>query len=1108
MTSAGVGNAGRRLVEPPGTRGKLKLPACAKGSEEAGGVRHSFSCSALTASSSADASLSGARRMPGGRVSELMLEFRLVTPDSAAFVGSVGPPPLATDDVPAERDGIKNSGDGGWSSTEKKTGEDLTGGSHGREEVDVDPSGSPWGVTRQSEWVQARPSVFLALISCASTNPEIPGFVFWCVASRQASHVSDCAACVSGVAGHLGHSGQMRIDLHPMALVWNRCSQPMRAVLNYRGGSGTWSEQRDELAHPLEAKDSHAWNGEEDVHADDRKRNPGSAYSLSRSTASIQPGGRTAVCQQPFVDYDLAVTSTATTARGPNDKALPFLVAVPSELLSRRCEATWLPLHSRALTDNVLCPLVVVASRLLDAHWPSLSLRVYPGLSVQNHLSVSLSLQTVFTRPLLGADGALSVQPGEPQLALPVAREGLDHVQVEREEQATEPLLRHTSSGRSKSMSADGDEDRGSAATRVVRVFHIPAGSCHSAWDMFHCGGLPIPFLLPDMSIELCLGSQEDTSPLPATSVAETGPPLVTVQEKAEELPGSLAPPRSAAGCSHVLKVSLENDFNELVLVPWEASSGAVLPVYLTLEREVVLGGVELIRLAVYPRVVVHNATGLPISLSLLSTSQVTGGDEEVVSRGDGAENVALPLCRVRLTPKGDGSCMNLLAMPGKRVQLNGIPNGSPLWAAGQGARGERDGGGGIPEGGSPPNPHLAPGLLGKLSRIISSGTHTAASPEPAGFSADLEVAFGWDDDDTAKKSSPGERIPAERMGGPVASSIRDEEVASPGAPNRGRQSCGIDELAVFSLREPSAGSTLVCQPASLTVHEGSRRAARVCIAVENPRLEPTSASPTSHVLLYQDAQPDLTICNRSAGFVTLLFDCGALVEVSPGGTAEHSWEQKSAARDRSGSGAAPSGNATGRRGRHWSDGSRGAVTDRPGALTPIPSAPCSPAATNVGTRAMPDTRRSCVSGPGESPARRKARPPGKLGGDATLQHWFQCKGGSKDDVFLSWSDPLWVARGVQIMRFDNETDVGGDEDASGYHSSERHGSGDGDGGSGEEEEAGFGAGSAREVQVHIVERAGGFVMSFAEGGFEGAAADGVSGAESGAGDTAATETR
>ncbi|CAN0590359.1 unnamed protein product, partial [Ectocarpus sp. 12 AP-2014] len=162
-----------------------------------------------------------------------MLEFRLSTPDAAAFVGSVGPPPVATEDStghPAAARDAGGTGDGG-SYDRRGLDDELL---QGREEIEVDSSGSPWEVTRQSEWVQARPFVFLALISCASTDPGISGFAFWCVASRQASRAAN---------GHRGNLGQMRIDLHPMALVWNGSSIPMRAVLKHRSGGGGWPEQ-------------------------------------------------------------------------------------------------------------------------------------------------------------------------------------------------------------------------------------------------------------------------------------------------------------------------------------------------------------------------------------------------------------------------------------------------------------------------------------------------------------------------------------------------------------------------------------------------------------------------------------------------------------------------------------------------------------------------------------------------------------------------------------------------------------------------------------------------------------------------------------------------
>ena len=1119
VTSAGVGNAGRRLVEPAGTRGGLNLVACgphnegAQGSEEAVEPSGPVSCSALTASSSPSAWDLGQGQGQGqeqgqgqgGRLSELMLEFRLATPDAAAFVGSVGPPPTATEDSAAHammrEEGNSGSSGGGRSDVHGRPGEGPGDRPRGREEEDAVSRSGPWGVTRQSEWVQARPSVYLALISCASTDPGIPGFVFWCVASRQASRVDDW--------------GQMRIDLHPVALVRNRCSQPMRAMLSYRGGSGGWSERPVDHDEARQAKDKEAGcNG-----------SPKSTYSLSRSTAAIRPGGRTAVCQQPFVDYDLAVTSTAATAHGVESQVQPFLVSVPSELLSRRSKSTWLPLHSRALTENVLCPLVVVASRLMDADWPALSLNVYPGLSVQNHLLVPLSLRTVFKRPLLGANDVSSVQPGEKEEKAAAGGEAGD-ARPEREGQAAEPLLRRSSVG-SESNLVDGDRDGssnssgGAAVAGVTRVFRLPAETCHSAWDMFHIEGAPIPFLLPDVSLELGLDSQPGDSP--ATSAAGTEPALASHERNPEAATPSLAPQGCASSLSRKLKVSLEDDLEELVLVPQEGTSSedVVLPVFVTLEREVVLGGVELIRLVVHPRVVVHNATGLPLSLSLLEDYSAVGSGgshkpEGEMGRSGGVQVEIPPPCRVCLTPEGNGSCINLLAMPDRRAQA---------WSqrAAEATAAEGAGGGGVPGPASASNTDARPGLLGKLSRMLGSGSYKASSQPAAGFFADVEVAFGWDDDADQALTTGGASVEGED-----ATAVRGrpgEQATSTRPTTRSRHRSGADERAVLSLHEPSAGSALVSQPSSLTVRSSRAQAVRVCVAVSPPGAEPTSTPPTRHVLLYRDPQPDLIICNRSAAPVTLLFDCGALVEVGPGGTVEHSWQQEPAARDRSGSSGSSNGgtstrrptpplSGTGRRhSRQWSGSSRGAagdsrpITPVPNTQRPVSSTPESPAMKMHGGAGAPppDTRRGCVS----SPAPRRARAPGKLGGDATLQHWFQCKGGGKDDVFLSWSDPVWVARGVQVMRFNSRN--GGSDDQEGWSNrgaaqgggdgGDGGGGGGGDGGGGDDDNdgetgggAGFDAGSAREVQVHVVERAGGFVMSFAEGGFEGAAADGVGG--------------
>ncbi|CAN0436361.1 unnamed protein product, partial [Ectocarpus sp. 12 AP-2014] len=186
------------------------------------------------------------------------------------------------------------------------------------------------------------------------------------------------------------------------------------------------------------------------------------------------------------------------------------------------------------------------------------------------------------------------------------------------------------------------------------------------------------------------------------------------------------------------------------------------------------------------------------------------------------------------------------------------------------------------------------------------------------------------------------------------------EEAASTGATKWSQEGRGVNDLPVFSLCEPSTGSSLASHPSSLTVPGGGQRAVRVFIAVEPPGAEATpAASLTRHVLIYRDPQPDLTICNRSTDTVTLLLDCGALVEVAPGGTVEHSWRKEPTTRDANGSNGGgggggstsaaprssrnhhhhyppPPASMTGRHSRRWSEDSRG-VVDTP---TPMSSAP------------------------------------------------------------------------------------------------------------------------------------------------------------------------
>lgn len=1115
VTSAGVGDAGRRLVEPVGMRGGLNLAACgrdkASDDSDAGQeaeVPRPGSCSALTACNPS----TGSEPQGHERFSELMLEFRLVTPDASTVVGSVGPPPRPTGSPVAHATAPlsgRRSGDAERSGGGRRVGEGLDNDPSGLDEDDA-TSSAPWLVTRQSEWVEARPCVYLSLISCASPDPQSSGFWFWCVASRHASPLSDCAACVSRAAGHSCHLGQMIIDLRPVAVIWNRCSQPMRVALNSRGGRGGEWRERNGPAFTQEVAQAPGQAG--DAHVAARERQPHSAYSISGSSMDVQPGGRTAACKQPFVDYDLAVTSASVgSGRGSDSEARPFLVSVPSELLSRRSESRWLPLHSRALMDNVLCPLVVIASRLVNADWPSLSLRVYPGLSMHNHLRVPLSLRTVFTRQALDVDREIGKRE------VPVAG-GAEHVQTLQDEQV--PLVHREASG-GKALPAgggggggDGDGDGGSSrvtqdtlASSLVRIVRAPAESCHSTWDIFHGEGYPIPYVLPALSLELGIASEEITDSLPVTPAAGVEPAAARQEGGLGEGTTGTAPSESVERRSRKLKVRLDDHFRELVLIPWGEDGDVVLPVFVTLERDQIMGGVELIKLAVYPRVVVHNATGLPISLSLLGAAQlVSDGNPRDDGHGETLGD-AVPMCRVRLTPEGSESSMNVLALPGKRSVFAGPGSNhhdSPR------AEGVVDAG----RRGEPADTHARRGLLGKLSWLLGSSSYTV-SPQPAGgFFADLEVAFGWDD--AGQSSTSGGAA-----GGKGASVVTAVSGTAENDPGLGWQYPGVGESAIFSVGESSRGVPLRSEPSSLTVlAEGGQRAVRVCVAAETPDASDADlAPPTRHILLYQDPQPDITVCNRSGGPITLLFDCGALVEVYPGCTAEHSWQE--AGKERSGrkERSSSTGSATAQSSRlpstaHPDHRARG-TSEMSDILTPMSSAPGSPAASasGWGGGGSAGSRPGSVPSPrsiAAAAAARKPRPPGKLGGDATLRHCFQCKGGSKHDAFVSWSDPLWVARGVQVIRFDNHGDgedwddpggAGGGGGGSGGRDGSGDGGRDGDGGQG-----GFGIGSAREVQVHVVERAGGFIMSFAEGGFDGEAADGV-GAE-GSGEDAAAERR
>lgn len=698
-TAAGAGHGSRSLVEPPGTRGGISLAACGPDATDGGLdpgeealVPHPECSSALTAS----VAIPGAdwRRRP----SDLMLEFRLAVMDAPAVVGSVGPPPItAPETAPSTsarhrgRDGSVDKGDG-------RPGKGAEAGEAG--------GGTSWGVTRQSEWVEARPGVLVALISCASPDPRSSGFWFWCVASRQATTLSDCAACVSAASGHRCHVGQMMIDLRPVAVVWNRCSMLLRIIFERDGrgrgvaiasAAGNWNvnDVRNDRAEDVnqagvgEEFDEGVGNGTSVVPT----RRSVSAYCLARSMEVLEPGGRVAVCQQPFVDYQLSVTSAATpiadnisysSLRG-NDCAevRPFFISIPSELLSRGCEDQWLPLDSRVLTENLLCPLVVVASRSFDAHWPSLSLRVHPGLSMRNFLQVPLSLHAVFSRPS-DPGAAVSTQADDHRPSQDQRVKTHTNITDTPEEHPEVAMLDGSRVGDGlvswPSLGGIGSFDvRDKSVVRVSHFFRTPAESLHSTWDIRDRQGCPMPFLLPIVYLEIGLCLDEET-PDAATSLSSAVGLSSLPFERDVTLGGKEQPAgdRAEEGIglrrSSRLTVKLDGDLNELVLIPWGgagngsrlAQENAVLPAFVKLERETVAGGVDLVRLEIHPRVMVHNATNLPISLSLLGmhTSNDDGvdGSEHGVPHHD-----SFPICRVRLSAKGGGSSMNMLALPGRR---------------------------------------------------------------------------------------------------------------------------------------------------------------------------------------------------------------------------------------------------------------------------------------------------------------------------------------------------------------------------------------------------------------------------------------------------------
>lgn len=1105
-------------MEAPGTCGRMRLPPSGHDTvgDHSDPGEEARPClpeplSALTACVAARGT--GRRK----RESELMLEFRLAGPDADAVVGSVGPPPNAASVRPHRKlGGAGRSWEKGDKGAERpKTDKKGT-------EDEEDASVAFWGVTRQSEWVEAKPGVQLSLISCASMDPGSSGLWFWCAAWREWTPLSDLSGSTPSAPSDKWQPAQMKIELHPIALLWNRCSMPLQLELQRAGGRGRAPnaasvfgqrahEQRNgrarlssedtEVPHRGERRgEPRGHSGDDESGVDGAGAGAGrSAYRLegrgvmggssssSSPSSSIQAGGRVAVCQQPFVDYQLSVIPGDVGAGGrsspPSPQSTeggavtPFAVPVPSELLSCRCDDQWLPLDTRALAENVLSPLVVVAARSYDAHWPSLSLRVHAGLTLRNHLHVPLRVRTGFSLPLQpsssppsplaahgrghgrGSRGFGGERPR--QVEADDAQEGVG----EDDDGPELPLLRYGGSFSSRSV-GDGSA-RDAPPSVVTQALCVPARSLTSVWHVHDSRGESVPFLRPVVSLDLALDEgrgRADASPSVHDESSDT--PAAPSPEVGSADVGSgrgHARGRGAAQSARVV-MDLQRDLSELVLVPWRAPEVAagslggggapvVLPVVVTVSRVSVTGGVDLIHLEVHPRVVLHNATKLPVRVSLLALHAGQGEDA-----ADSVEDGGPPLCSVCLAPEGQGSCVDLVALP-EGGSVAASPDPAELGSSGprvvDPACGDMQGG-----------EEASSGVGSGLRWLMKSASYTNASSrhdKPQGFGADVQVAF-------EPAGADGDAVGAEgrewnsRFGGAIS------------GPS------GVDGGAIVSLLEPSGGAALRCGPAWLTMEaDGGRRAARVCLAMES-----SDSTPTRHVALYQDPQPDLVIWNESAAAVTVMLDSGASLEVMPGHSAEYSWagQKKSP----------PSGGPAGRPLRPYS--ASAAPLDRHASeavASPLSSGRSSrPASPSSRARASGMRRRwnrlsaSAGSEVG-SDGVGKGRASSKLFGspDATLRHWFKCKPGVKEDALVQWSNPLWLAQGVQVMTFDVPAAVGdGDEG----HGDEGHGVPEASpwrGGRRDDPALPLSGASLRHVQVHVMERAGGFVMSLTEGAFQ-----------------------
>ncbi|CAN0055676.1 unnamed protein product, partial [Discosporangium mesarthrocarpum] len=256
---------------------------------------------------------------------------------------------------------------------------------------------------------------------------------------------------------------------------------------------------------------------------------------------TLAPGESMAVFQQPFLDYWLAVgeareegaegrepspptwddNDRLSTRGDPGHRARTFQVFVPGDLLTHSCKPQWLPTHPHALSETLLCPLVVVASRLGQSDmsesfpggvgagekgegdrggtpagggtggggrctWPSLLVDIRPGFSVRNHLPLPLGLRLSFSQPMLSlrqaSRGSLRGSGGEGSGSI-----GTGTRDVGRPD-----------------LGAASDAPR-TPEDLVVYQTEVPRECSRSFWQLQDVRGFPMPVVLPKVICEIGL---------------------------------------------------------------------------------------------------------------------------------------------------------------------------------------------------------------------------------------------------------------------------------------------------------------------------------------------------------------------------------------------------------------------------------------------------------------------------------------------------------------------------------------------------------------------------------------------------------------------------